>query len=191
MLNTTKEPFLTIKKLYDSTNIDNCCEHIRKSFASKDGQFSIFDMLSSLDTMVILFDDKINASTRYISFSKEEKRNYLVLSADRKVEELRFDAACMLAKICKKVEQYEYSSLNEFFSQKSMIDTDFVFGIIAKEDFVDFNNEPSIDRCLEIEEKPLVKVTDEQAKKIIQKYYKARTISHGNPACMFCRLCYS
>lgn len=81
------------------------------------------------------------------------------------------------AKICKKVEQYEYSSLNEFFSQKSMIDTDFVFGIIAKEDFVDFNNEPSIDRCLEIEEKPLVKVTDEQAKKIIQKYSKCNSVA--------------
>ena len=124
MLNTTKEPFLTIKKLYDSTNIDNCCEHIRKSFASKDGQFSIFDMLSSLDTMVILFDDKINASTRYISFSKEEKRNYLVLSADRKVEELRFDAACMLAKICKKVSITKntccpiYTTLSKNFSRE-------------------------------------------------------------------------
>lgn len=81
------------------------------------------------------------------------------------------------AGIYKKIEQYPYSSYNEFFAQNHLIDTDFVFGIIPKEDFKDFNNAPSSENCLEIEEKPLIKVTDEQAQKIIQKISKCKNVA--------------
>ena len=81
------------------------------------------------------------------------------------------------AGICKKIEQYQYSSYTEFFSSNYLIDTDFVFGIIPKDDFSTFNNELSSDKCLEIEDKPLVKVTDEQAQKIILKYSKCKNVA--------------
>ncbi len=81
------------------------------------------------------------------------------------------------AGICKKIEQYQYSSYNEFFAQNYLIDTEFVFGIIPKENFKDFNNAPSSESCLEIEDKPLIKVTDEQAQRIIQKISKCKNVA--------------
>lgn len=103
MLDATKENFIRLKKCYDSSDVEETCENIHKAFTRKGQTFSIFTTLSTLDTMVILYDDKINTSTRYISFSGDPLKNYLVLSADRTVEELRFDSACMLAKITKKI----------------------------------------------------------------------------------------
>ena len=81
------------------------------------------------------------------------------------------------AGICKKIEQYQYSSFNEFFSKNDLIDNDFVLSIISKDDFIAFNNEPSFDKCLEIEDNLPVKVTDEQAQKIIQKYSKCKNVA--------------
>lgn len=81
------------------------------------------------------------------------------------------------AGICKKIEQYQYSSFNEFFSKNDLIDNDFVLSIISKDDFIAFNNEPSFEKCLEIEDNLPVKVTDEQAQKIIQKYSKCKNVA--------------
>ena len=78
------------------------------------------------------------------------------------------------AGICKAVGSHEHSSYNEFFKNSNLIDSDFVFEIIAKDDFAKFNNEKVFDSCLDIEDKPKVKVTDEQAKKIIEKISKCR-----------------
>ena len=80
MLNTSKENFQKIKKLYEYPYINESCEYIRRSFTNEYGEFSIFEMLSKLDTMVILYDDKSNGRTRYISFSGQEDKNYLVFS---------------------------------------------------------------------------------------------------------------
>ncbi len=79
------------------------------------------------------------------------------------------------AGLCKNLADYEYSSYNEFFKNSDLIDTDFVFGIIPFELFTQFNNEWSNDKCLEIEDKPIVRVTDEQAQKIIYKYSKCKS----------------
>ena len=81
------------------------------------------------------------------------------------------------AGICKKIEQYQYSSFNGFFSKNDLIDNDFVLNIISKDDFITFNNEPSFENCLEIEDNLPVKVTDEQAQKIIQKYSKCNNVA--------------
>ena len=78
MLNTNKPNFLKLKNLYTYQHIDDSCEYIRKSFSKKGEPFSVFDMLSGLDTMVILYDDKSGHNTRYISFSGDEEKNYLV-----------------------------------------------------------------------------------------------------------------
>ena len=81
------------------------------------------------------------------------------------------------AGICKNVSVYENSSYNEYFKKSNLIDSDFVFEIIAKEDFASFNNEKVFDSCLDIEEKPKIKVTDEQAKKIIEKISKCKNVA--------------
>ncbi len=81
------------------------------------------------------------------------------------------------AGICKNVADYENSSCKEYFKKSDLIDSDFVFGIIAKEDFAIFNNEKVFESCLDVEDKPKVKVTDEQAKKIIEKISKCKNVA--------------
>lgn len=81
------------------------------------------------------------------------------------------------AGICKNVSTYENSSYNEYFKSSDLIDCNFVFEIIAKENFVNFNNEKVFDSCLDVEEKPKIKVTDEQAKKIIEKISKCKNVA--------------
>ena len=81
------------------------------------------------------------------------------------------------AGICKKPQDYNYSSYNEFFRKETLVDCDFVFGMIETDDFIKFNNKKAFEQCLDIEEKPTIRVTDEQAKKIIMKYSKCRSIS--------------
>ena len=81
------------------------------------------------------------------------------------------------AGICKKLENYQYSSYNEFLGLPYLVDCDFVFDMIDKEQFINFNNETSFDRCLDVEEKPLIRVTEEQAQKIIEKISKCKNVS--------------
>lgn len=66
------------------------------------------------------------------------------------------------AELSKHLSDYKFSSYNGFFDNSDWIEKDFVFGIIPKELFEPFHNETTNDKCLEIEENPIVKVTDEQ-----------------------------
>ena len=81
------------------------------------------------------------------------------------------------AGLCKTVEAYESSSYNEYYKKSDSIDSDFVFELVSKDDFAKFNNEKVIDSCLDIEDKPKIKVTDEQAKRIIEKYSKCKNVA--------------
>lgn len=79
--------------------------------------------------------------------------------------------------ICKKVNAYEYSSYNDFFKYSEIIDSEFVFSMIPKENFETFNNQTSFEKCLDIEDKTVIKVTDEQAKKIIEKHSHCKNLT--------------
>ena len=81
------------------------------------------------------------------------------------------------AGLCKNLSDYKYSSYNDFFKGSNLIDKDFVLSIITVEEFEEFNAESTNDKCLEIEDKPIVRVTDEQAQKIIYKYSKCKTVA--------------
>ena len=48
---------------------------------------------------------------------------------------------------------------------------------MLREIFQKFNNEIVNDKCLEIEENPIVRVTDEQAQRIITKVSKCKNVS--------------
>ena len=45
------------------------------------------------------------------------------------------------------------------------------------EDFEKFNNEIMAETCLDVEDKPRIKVTDEQAKRMIEKISKCKTVA--------------
>ncbi len=81
------------------------------------------------------------------------------------------------AGICKKINTYKYSSINEYLSTANLVDTEYVYSILTKESFIEFNNQASTESCLDVEENKLQRVTDEQAKKIIQKYSKCSTVA--------------
>ena len=79
--------------------------------------------------------------------------------------------------LCKNLSDYKFSSYNSFFDNSDLVDEDFVFNIIPIKLFAEFNVEITDDKCLEIEEKPIVRVTDEQAQKIIYRYSKCKSVS--------------
>lgn len=100
MLNVNNPNVNKIIQAYNPSDIEGSADAIRSLFIGNE-VFSIFDMFRALDTMLILHDDGEEDITRYISFKDDEKKNYLVLSASRSVEQMRFDAACMLRRVAK------------------------------------------------------------------------------------------
>ncbi len=81
------------------------------------------------------------------------------------------------AGLSKKVDAYKYSSYNEYYKSSDIIDSDFAFEIIQREDFEKFNNEKTSDICLDVEDTIKIKVTDEEAKRIIEKISKCKTVA--------------
>lgn len=77
------------------------------------------------------------------------------------------------ARMCRKVEHYGYSSIKEYIEKQDMVDTDFVFSMIPYEEFLDFNNEETSDRCLDLEEN--FRLTDSEAKTIIRQIAKCKS----------------
>ena len=81
------------------------------------------------------------------------------------------------AGLCRNVDGYEYSSYKAFFNNSDLLDKEFVLGIIPIELFKKFNNEISNDKCLEMEDRPIMRVTDEKAQRIIYKLSKCKSVS--------------
>ena len=85
------------------------------------------------------------------------------------------------AKMCKKIDEYKWSSYNDYIKQNGITDTSFALGIFnedeekAKELFINYNNEQNDDKCLEINEE--FRMTDDEARKIIYKCSKAKSVS--------------
>ena len=80
------------------------------------------------------------------------------------------------AGICKNIDRYKLSSYNEYVDKANLIDTDFCYGIIDKEQFVRFNNEFNDDTCLDVNDTDF-RLTDEEALKIIYKICKCKSVT--------------
>ena len=78
------------------------------------------------------------------------------------------------AGLSKTIDEYKFSSYNEYINNSNLVDTDFCLGIIDKEQFIDFNMEETQDVCLEIEDNDF-RLTDDEARGIIRKISKCRT----------------
>lgn len=81
------------------------------------------------------------------------------------------------AGICKEIGDYKYSSYQDYQKELGLVDTDFAYSMLSKREFERYNHEFNADKCLEIFDIPKVRVTDEQAKQIIEKYSKCKNIS--------------
>lgn len=80
------------------------------------------------------------------------------------------------AGLCKRTEDYKYSSYNEYTNQSEIVDCDFCFGIIGIEEYKEFHKQSNDDVCLDIEENAF-RMTDEEAKEIIRKISKCKTVT--------------
>ena len=82
------------------------------------------------------------------------------------------------AGICNAVEDYAYSSYREYVTSAKIIDTEFAFAHISPEDFVQIHHLPEPTQCLDIENREgSPRVTDEQARRIIEMHTKCQNAS--------------
>jgi REP element-mobilizing transposase RayT len=74
------------------------------------------------------------------------------------------------AGIVKNISEYEYSSFKEYLytQQEYIVDKEFTFEIISKDEFILFNQADNNDKCLEYDFSDF-KITDIEAKEIIRK----------------------
>lgn len=81
------------------------------------------------------------------------------------------------AGICKRIEDYAYSSYLEYTGKNDLVDTDYVLGMSTIEEFIGLNHEIVVMRCMDISDKVVMRVTDEQARALIKKITKCDNAS--------------
>lgn len=81
------------------------------------------------------------------------------------------------AGLCKRVSDYVYSSYGEYIGNSNLVDRDYILGICGERDFIELNNSICDDSCLDISEKVIARVTDEQAKTLIRKISKCESVA--------------
>ena len=79
------------------------------------------------------------------------------------------------AGLCKNADGYKYSSFQEYKYGADIVDVNYVYEFIPETEFENYNNEIINASCLDIENQPSKRVTDEEAKRIIKKYSKCET----------------
>ena len=81
------------------------------------------------------------------------------------------------AGLCKRVEDYAYSSYMEYFNESGFIDRDDVPNLMTIDEFVGLHQQTVDTSCMDIAEKVVARVTDEQAKELIRKIAKCESVS--------------
>lgn len=76
------------------------------------------------------------------------------------------------AGICKKAEEYDYSSMREYLSDPLLVNTGFAISMLPNDEFLAYHRAENDDHCLEIDEN--FRLSDEAAKAIILKVTKCK-----------------
>lgn len=71
--------------------------------------------------------------------------------------------------LCKRVYNYAYSSYAAYLGGDDLVDTSWILGIWSMEEFVEFHEVLVETSCLDIAEKPEIRLTDEQASALMLK----------------------
>ena len=79
------------------------------------------------------------------------------------------------AKLCKKAEEYAYSSMRDFLGRPYLTDTEFVLSVLPDDQFIEYHRQENDDKCLEMDEQ--FRLTDEEAKALILKISKCRNVT--------------
>ena len=78
------------------------------------------------------------------------------------------------AKICKKIDEYKYSSYQEYVNERKFIDTEKTYEIVSDKSFLELHMVDISSKCIDVEETPRLRLTDEQVQKLISKYVKCQ-----------------
>lgn len=81
------------------------------------------------------------------------------------------------AGLCKRIEDYAYSSYMEYFNECSFVDREDVLALTTIDEFVGLHQQTVDTSCMDVAEKAIVRVTDEQAKVLIKRISKCENIS--------------
>ena len=80
------------------------------------------------------------------------------------------------AGLCKRVEDYAYSSYMEYFNESSFVDRDDVLNLMTVDEFIGLHQQAVDTNCMDIAEKAILRVTDEQAKELIRSWGADRVL---------------
>ena len=72
------------------------------------------------------------------------------------------------AGICKKADEYPYSSYKEYLKYPSLVDMDYVESLVTREAIVSYSKARIEEKCLEIEEKTARGMGDQKAEEVIK-----------------------
>lgn len=81
------------------------------------------------------------------------------------------------AKLCENIEDYEFSSYKEYIDRKWIVDTDYILDMLPLYEFAQFNREVNTDKCLELNEKAEIRITDEQARIMISNISNCNSVA--------------
>lgn len=81
------------------------------------------------------------------------------------------------ARLCKSIDRYPYSSYSEYLYDSPFIDTDYLLQQCTVSEFIGMHNEEVISDCMDISSSVIQRVTDEQARDLIQKISKCDNVS--------------
>ena len=81
------------------------------------------------------------------------------------------------AGICAKPEEYPWSSWREYLSKPWITDVSCTGGLIDREDLIEYHRQPGQEKCLDITEKPTIRLTDEQAMAAMKKVTGCENVS--------------
>lgn len=81
------------------------------------------------------------------------------------------------AGLCKQVDEYAYSSYSEYIGKGELVDRDYVLQQVTLDEFIGLNNENVDVSCLDVPDKVIRRVTDEQARALIEKVAKCDNAS--------------
>ena len=79
------------------------------------------------------------------------------------------------AGIAKSVDEYVYSSYNEYINDSNLVDTQFILEIFGKEEFIKYQQMENEDKCLE-NDYSKYHINDIDAKRIIKKISKCENV---------------
>ena len=73
------------------------------------------------------------------------------------------------AGLCERPEDYPYSSWKEYLSQPELVEVAFTETLIDRDELLAFHKQLGNENCLDVADKPTIRITDEQAREAVKK----------------------